>query len=109
MIEKNITKYVCEICGAEYSSSNVAISCESKPISKDKGVNIGDKVLIIKGDGFGKKGLVKNVNVFSKEWGHYNWERYWHTIGLLVDVVGSFGSRLLTFDDYEAINEKTNN
>lgn len=54
---KIITKkfYKCEKCNVEYTTLKEVISCENKPITKDKGVKIGDIVLIIGGECKGKK------------------------------------------------------
>ncbi len=95
------TEYVCEICGTHYGTAEAALLCESKPVSQDKGVKIGDVVLITSGDGTGKKAKVKARRVLSREYGHYQWERYWHTVSLEADVINSWGTRFLTFDSYE--------
>ena len=76
-----------------------AFNCKSKPITQDKGIKLGDKVRILNGNGAGGLGLVKRLVVIDKKWG----QRYWHTIMLIVDIVGSFGSRQLVFDDYEKV------
>jgi hypothetical protein len=103
MKTKHITPYECEICGARYSTADVAKKCESKPLSQDKGVNVGDEVLITSGDGKGEKATVERILVYDMEWGHYAWERYWHTIGLVANLNESPGSRQLTFDSYEPV------
>lgn len=97
--------YICEICGARYDKKEVAKKCESVAISQDKGVKIGDIVRITKDKGFGARGKVTKIFVYSMTWGHYDWQRYWHTVGLEVDVIDSWGSRLLTFDSYELISK----
>ena len=100
-IEKKF--YKCEICGSEYTTQKEALGCEARPLKQDKGVKKGDIITITKGDGAGKKAKVTRVFVYDKEWGHYAWERYWHTVGLSADLIGkdTWGSRQLTFDDYE--------
>jgi hypothetical protein len=107
---KTITKefYVCEICGHEYEDEKQARDCEGRQITQDKGISVGDKVLITGGDGCGSLGLVKSVFVIDKYWGHYAWKRYWHTIAISADIIGSYGTRMLTFDDYERETTTTN-
>ena len=51
-------------------------------------------------DGAGKRAKVTSVSIVDKDWGHYRWERYWHTVALTADFDG-WGSRMLTFDSYE--------
>lgn len=100
-----ITKefWQCETCGEEYSSVKEAKSCESRPVSMDKGVKVGDEVMITRGDGAGQRGKVEKISIVDKYWGHYAYERYWHTIALDVKVIGGWGNRFLTFDDYKLI------
>ena len=95
------TQYKCGICGAVYDTVGGATRCEEKPLSADKGVKVGDEVLITNGDGTGKRAKVTSVSVLDKEWGHYAWERYWHTVVIHADIIDGFGSRMLTFDSYE--------
>lgn len=103
MKEIQIIKYECEICGETYSKPEDALSCEGKPISGDKGVKIGDTVLVTGGEGAGQKGIVEKTWIFDKYWGHYAWERYWHTVGLTVKMIESYGNRQLTFDQYKTL------
>jgi hypothetical protein len=93
------TKYKCGICGHTYDNKEDAESCEAKPIAYDKGVKIGDKIRIVTGQGQGMA-TVTRVFIFDKYWGHYAWERYWHTVAVDAKCDGSWGSRQLTFDDY---------
>lgn len=103
MKTKHTTIYECEICHYTFGSIDDALVCESKPVTGDKGVKVGDKVRVFRGDGAGDDyAKVKKVFVFEKNWGHYLWERYWHTVGLVVDFVDG-GSRTLTFDDYDTV------
>ena len=105
MVDKvNTTLYKCSICDAVYGTEREALNCEKRPRSKDKGVKIGDIILITGGDGTGQKAKVTSIFVYDKSWGHYAWERYWHTVGLSADIIGGYGSRQLTFDDYEVVN-----
>ena len=96
-------KYECDICGEKYNTKKEALSCESKTVSKDKGVKIGDVVLITDGEGAGIKAKVTKKCINSKYWGHYAWERYWHTVSLEADVIDGYGMRFLTYDQYEKI------
>lgn len=94
--------YECEICHENYGSAENALECESRPIKADKFVKIGDTVRIVRGDGAGyARGKVTKIVIYSKDWGHYQREKYWHTVGLVVDLIDEIGSRALTFDDYE--------
>ena len=103
MKKVRIEKFKCEICGELYATKKEALSCESRPILQDKGVKVGDVILITKGEGAGSKGKVTDTMIYDKYWGHYAHERYWHTIGLCADIIGGWGSRQLTFDSYETI------
>lgn len=102
MKTKVIEKFECEICGHTYANSATAKKCESRPISHDKGVKIGDKIIIIQGQGQGIA-TVESRRVIDMEWGHYAADRYWHTVGLTAKCDESYGHRSLTFDDYELI------
>jgi hypothetical protein len=97
-----VERYQCEICETWYESKQEAAKCESRPVSQDKGVKVGDIVLITQGDGAGETGKVKRIFVYSKDWGHYAWDRYWHTVALDADIINSWGTRQLSFDSYEA-------
>jgi len=96
-----LTRYKCSKCGALYGSQTDAESCESRPITKDKGAKVGDIVTILNGEGAGQKAKVTNVHVIDREWGHYAWERYWHTVSVTADLVDGYGTRHLTFDSYK--------
>lgn len=102
---KTITRkfYKCSICDEEYSTKKEALSCESKPISQDKGVKVGDTILITGGEGARKQAKVTRKYIIDKYWGHHVWKRYWHTVALNADIIDSWGSRMLTFDHYEVI------
>jgi len=97
--------YQCSICEEEYGTEKEALDCESKPVTEDKGAKIGSRVKILSGQGEGQLATVDKILIFDKYWGHYAWERYWHTIGVTAKL-DSFGHRLLTFDDYKIIGEE---
>lgn len=99
-----VTKYTCEICGATYSAPEKAELCETRKLSGDKGVKVGDVVLITGGEGSGHQAKVTNIGVCDKEYGHYAWERYWHTVYVTADLIGHWGSRVLLFDQYETVS-----
>ena len=107
MQEFQITRYKCQTCGHVYDKKEVAAKCETRPVSHDKGVKVGDVVLIIAGDGDGKTATVDSVYVMDMEWGHYAWERYWHTVALTAKINDGPGSRMLTFDCYEPMKHAT--
>lgn len=96
-----VTRYKCSICSAVYDSKASAEACEAKPISQDKGVKVGDVVRITHGDGAGELATVETVRIVDREWGHYAWERYWHTVELTAKLHKSPGHRHLLFDSYE--------
>lgn len=105
MVEKlYLIKYRCGVCGEAYNNETRANECESRPITDDKGVKVGDVVIITAGEGKGEKAVVKNRIIFDREWGHYMWERYWHSVGLAVNLLNNTGSRQLTYDCYRTIN-----
>lgn len=101
VVTKTTTRYKCGLCGELWGTEADAATCESRPVSKDKGVNVGDFIRITTGEGQGPA-TVTQVYVIKKTWGHYAWKRYWHTIGLVADCE-SGGTRPLTFDDYDVI------
>jgi hypothetical protein len=101
--QKMVTTYRCEKCGAGYATEESALKCESREILYNKGVKVGDTVLLTSGAGSGEKAKVTRVYVIDKEWGHYAWEKYWHTVALEVDLINSYGSRGVTFDSYQTI------
>lgn len=97
--------YKCSACGHEYTNKKDAMDCETKPTSKDRGVKIGDKVKIIKGEGQGLA-TVESIHIKDKYWGHYWWKRYWHTVALVAKCNDSRGYRVLCWDDYKVIKSK---
>lgn len=94
------TKYQCCICKKIYDSKKEALSCEERPISKDKNVKEGDIVVITSGDGQGMEARVTSVGILDKYYGHYQGKRYWHTVYITADVINKYGSRILLFDSY---------
>lgn len=102
--ELHITRYQCATCGAVYGTESQAAACEARPIQQDKGAKVGDAVLITQGDGAGQRAIVTRISIVSRDWGHYAWERYWHTVALEAHFEGREGlCRFLTFDSYEPI------
>lgn len=101
MEEVTITKWECAICGQHYDTSLEATVCESRPVSMDAGYAVGDVVRITAGDGAGQLARITSRKIIDKDWGHYAWERYWHTPGYTADVIGTPYSRMLTFDQLE--------
>lgn len=115
MLKKVVTttRYVCEKCDAEYKTEDLALACEVIPITQDKGVKVGDIVKVITGeisaDGC-SYAKVEKTWVVDNEWGHYAYRRYWHTVALSATFIGKCGgSRTLSFDSYEVIDEETKN
>ena len=104
MFKVTLTKYQCSICEKLYDTQEECQGCESKPVSQDKGVKVGDKVRIIQGQDQGLA-TVERIWITTKDWGHYLWERYWHTIHLQALCSNGVYSRQLTFDDYEVIDK----
>jgi hypothetical protein len=98
-----VTKYRCATCQHVYDTEEGAKACESRPVRQDRGVKVGDVVRIIAGDSTGRTATVESVYVVDREWGHYAWERYWHTVALAAKVNDSWGHRTLTFDSYETL------
>jgi len=95
------TQYACPVCGCQYETNSEAMDCASHPISENRGVGIGDVVRITRGDGRGEFAKVIRVGILSKYYGHYQWEKLWHTIYVEADLIESFGTRMLSFDNYE--------
>ena len=94
--------YTCEICGRAWGNESIALKCESRPVTQDKGVKVGDEVKILRGDGIGEIAIVTSVGIYDMEWGHYAWEHYWHTVFVVADLP-SGGTRQLSFDCYEPV------
>lgn len=93
-------KYNCSICGTNFADKKSAERCEQrKRITKRTILNVGDLVKIKNGDGAGEYAKITKKTIFDISWGHYMWERYWHTEGLIVSFDNGCG-RILTFDDY---------
>lgn len=101
MITETVQVFKCETCGEKYRSESAAVECESMPVREDKGVKIGDTVRILNGDGAGKMAIVESISVISKDWGHYQWKHYWHTVALSAKIVDDPCHRMLVFDAYE--------
>lgn len=102
-----LERYECEICKQSYDTIEAARECESKPVTQDKGVKVGDEVLITGGDGRGLRCKVESIGVHDKDWGHYAAKRYWHTVFLVGKVVDSWGHRQLSYDQYEPIKARS--
>lgn len=107
MLKEIKTVYRCEICQEPYESEEEARICEARPVTQNiqfhSLLKRGDLVKITNGDSKGRVGRVLRSIIFSRWWGHYAADRYWHTIGYEVEVVEFWGQRLLTFDDYGPI------
>ncbi len=104
MLSSQLPQYQCEICEHVYGTEEAALECESRPISGDKGVKVGDRVRITQGEGVRRFGTVVRRWIYDMNWGHYAAKRYWHTVGLSADLDGSWGTRQLTMDDYELVS-----
>jgi len=97
---KVLNRYQCELCKRIYETQEEAINCESTPVTNDKGVKIGDMVLITSGDGNGKRLRVTSIGVTQKGWGP---AKYDHSVFLTGDVIDSWGSRQLNYNAYEVL------
>lgn len=103
MKQFSVQRFKCETCGHVYETAAEAVKCETKPVTQDKDVKIGDTIRIVRGEGQGLA-KVEERFIIDKDWGHYAWERYWHTVGLSAKCIDAgWGHRMLTFDDYEVI------
>lgn len=101
MKEVIITKYKCDACGYEYGTKEACLECEKVPISEDKGVKVGDIVLVTAGQGGGCQAKVESVHVISNDWGP---KYYHHTIAVNAKLIGGLpGNRYLCFTDYKVI------
>ena len=94
------TKYICEVCGANYNTADEANKCEAIPVKHDRGVKVGDKVRITSGDGIGLLCTVENVRVHSPGWGPATHD---HAVYLIGKVEGSWGHRQLSHNSYEVL------
>lgn len=102
MREKTVKYYICEKCDAEYERPAQAIACEAKPITHDYGVTVDDVVVITSGQGKGKQAKVTKVFYIQPGWGP---SIYDHSVALSADVIDSWGSRMLTFDSYQVLED----
>jgi hypothetical protein len=103
MKTSQIQKLHCGICGHFYSTAEAARRCELVPVREDKGVEIGDEVLITKGKGKGMKVQVESRYIVDMWRGRNEWERYWHTVSITAKVMDSAHHQHLTFDSYEPV------
>jgi hypothetical protein len=94
------TRYVCEVCGAAYDTPTGAQACEQRPVRFDSGVQVGDRVRIVSGDGAGQIAVVTKRVVITPTWGDRYAERYAHTRALEAQLVDRGLCRFLTFDAY---------
>lgn len=94
-------KYECEFCKSRFNSEKECMACENRKVTQDKGVKAGDKVRVLSGDGAGEIATVMRTFVADKYWGYVHWEKYWHTIVLMVEL--KVGHRILGFDKYETV------
>jgi hypothetical protein len=83
MTRVTITKYECDVCHEVYDTAEAAHRCESRPITQDKGVKVGDTVRITEGYGPGRLAKVTEI--------HY----------IHVDEVGYPTSPMITVDFME--------
>lgn len=94
------TKYKCSICGKEYNTQEEAISCEQIPITHDKGIRVGDKVLVTYGEGSGHIVPVVSMWIIPGNWDGP--QQYLHTPCIQVEFPHPiYGNRNLLYDDYE--------
>ena len=91
--------YQCEICGGVYATKESARDCEVTSIKRDRGVKIGDTVIITSGDGKDERAKVTRIGVLSpEEANHYN--KYIHTVYLTANIINGWGTRTLMWDTY---------
>ena len=93
-------EYVCEKCQTHYANWGAALLCENRTVTQDKGVKVGDLVIVTNGDGNGERARVASIGVCSKDYGKRVSQKYWHTVYVFAHFVDSYGSRMLLFDDY---------
>lgn len=101
--KKEVILYICEICNTSYENKEVALKCEQKPITHEKGVKVGDIVKITYGEGKGGLAKVIKTYICNRFEGHYASEKYWHTVALNVDSMNNLGTRCLYYDWYELV------
>lgn len=101
-----IQKFQCELCGTLYDDREIALKCESRPVTHDE-CGIGDVVMITQGDGKGLTLRVEEKTVASMEYGHYAWDRYWHTelVSGKIELPDRriIGERVLNFDSRQRL------
>lgn len=76
-IEQITYLYKCDICGTCYAIEESATRCEAKPMTHDKGIKVGDRVLIT--GGHFCEGEVAEVYFIELDNCFYG-EKYHHTV-----------------------------
>lgn len=94
-------KYRCKICSGIFSTKEEAQICESRTVSQDNGVKIGDEVKIVSGE-HQCMATVVSTWIIKKDWAAYD-DDYWHTVGLGVTFSNRSCPRMLCFDDYVSV------
>lgn len=98
-----VEHFQCEACRHLYPTKTSALKCESRTVRRDQVVNVGDTVKILSGEGCGGLASVESVFVVDMNWGHYSWEKYWHTVAVTARLLNETGHRQLTFDAYKVV------
>lgn len=101
---KLLQKYKCDICDEVYNSEAEALACEATPLKDYYGLNIGDKVRILRGDCKGSLATIESIGAHKQS--YFN-ERLHHSIYLIAKVDDSWGHRQLSVGDYEPISLHT--
>ena len=99
------TTYVCEVCGQGYDTPAEAIVCEARPVTHDRGVKVGDTVIVSAGDGTDCKALVTSLGVTKTGWGPKVFNHSVVLCGDILEVRDKGFSRVLHFDSYKKAAE----
>lgn len=92
------TKYQCERCLAIYPSADEAKTCQKRKV-KGKRPDIGETILILKGEFKGQHAKVYKVFVNSL-W-HGGSKKYWHTVGVLAKIIDQESTVRLYWNEYD--------
>ena len=101
MITITKTFYQCSLCKKEYTDIKEAEECNARSIQNDVGIQVGDIVKVTMGECKGLLGKVTGISIADKYWGHYFWEKYWHTPVYTIEIINKSCCTSATYNGLE--------